>query len=168
MVHSVSVVLADNDYSDSGGGNDYGSSGGGNDYGSSGGGNDYGGGSGGGNDYGNTGGGDDGGGSDVPVPPAPLAPLTLSLIFTPNPAIGNAPLQNIDLRAQVAGTAVGDINYQFDCTGDGTWEKEIVSSSADYTAVDLCSYSTKGIVTPKVRITRAGLVIEGTTMVIVK
>ena len=92
----------------------------------------------------------------------------LSLVFTSNPAVGNAPLSNVDLIAQVGGTAIGDILYQFDCTGDGIWEREITTSFEDYTALDLCSYSSLGIFTPKAKITRAGFTIEGTTIIIVE
>ncbi|MCG2696389.1 MAG: hypothetical protein L6257_03060, partial [Candidatus Portnoybacteria bacterium] len=52
----------------------------------------------------------------VPVPP------TLSVNLTAYPSSGTAPLYDVDLDADVSGTATGNIIYQFDCTNNGTWE----------------------------------------------
>ena len=67
---------------------------------------------------------------------------TLSVDLSAIPSFGSAPLNNVDLRDIVTGTMYGTIDYQFDCTNDGTWDATSTSQSvSDYTAVDACSYS---------------------------
>jgi hypothetical protein len=83
-------------------------------------------------------------------------PPTLSVTLQASPASGCASLNGVDLQASVSGTAVGTINYKFDCTNNGTWDLEINGSSQNpYTATDLCSYATPGTYTAKVRVERS-------------
>jgi len=71
------------------------------------------------------------------------------------PSSGEAPLNNVDLKANVWGTAGGTINYKFDCTNNGSWDKEISGTSEDpYTAYDVCDYPMPGYYTAKVRAER--------------
>ncbi|MDO8424510.1 MAG: Ig-like domain-containing protein, partial [bacterium] len=82
-----------------------------------------------------------------------VASLSVSLSASPNS--GTAPLNGVDLTATVSGTAVGTINYKFDCTNDGIWDSQINNSSLNpYTAVDVCNYASAGTYTAKVRVER--------------
>jgi hypothetical protein len=93
---------------------------------------------------------------------------TLSVTLSASPSSGSAPLNNVDLTANVSGTATGNITYKFDCTSNGTWEKTITTSNTTYTAVDLCSYPNPGSYTAKVRVERDGLSFEGTVAISVQ
>jgi len=92
---------------------------------------------------------------------------TLGLSIYTTPASGNAPLEDVDIVANVSGTATGDIAYKFDCTNDGSWERTITTSSTSYTASDLCDYTSTGVYTVKVSAERGGLLIQGTINVVV-
>jgi len=94
--------------------------------------------------------------------------LTLSVSLSANPNSGCSPLNNVDLTAEVSGTASGEITYFFDCTNDGSWEKTITSGNTIYTASDLCNYSSAGNYTAKVRVQREGLSAENTTQIAVQ
>ena len=82
---------------------------------------------------------------------------TLSVSLSANPFSGNAPLNNVNLTADVSGTAAGDITYKFDCTNDGTYEKIITTGAEHYTAWNLCNYPSVGTYTAKVVVERGGL-----------
>ena len=92
---------------------------------------------------------------------------TLSLSIYTTPASGNAPIEDVDIVANIAGTATGDIVYKFDCTNDGSWEKIQTTSSTSLTATDLCDYYSTGVYTVKVSAERGGLLIQGTINVVV-
>ncbi|MFH0792014.1 MAG: hypothetical protein V1905_02260 [bacterium] len=93
---------------------------------------------------------------------------SLYVSLTVNPAIGTAPLNGVDLTADVFGGATGSINYIFYCnrsdTGtnitsdynnrtDGTYSDPI-------TVADACNYSTAGTYTAKVIAQRGSLSAE--------
>lgn len=79
---------------------------------------------------------------------------TLYIDIEAIPSSGEVPLNDVDLKATVSGTAEGTINYKFDCQNDGVWEREISSDSVSYTAEDLCNYSSPNNYTAKVRVER--------------
>jgi len=84
-----------------------------------------------------------------------LEVVDLSVTLTANPSSGNAPLNDVDLTATVAGSATGTINYKFDCTDDESWELEVNNSNLNpYTAVDLCDYPSEGTYTARVYVER--------------
>jgi len=95
-------------------------------------------------------------------------PLTLFVDLTADPSSGYAPLEEVDLIADVSGTASGDIVYWFDCTNNGSWEHNVATSSDPYTAIDLCDYSEPGTYIAKVRVERQGLTAEDTTEILVE
>ena len=90
---------------------------------------------------------------------------TLYVTFTANPNSGCAPLQNVDLNANVYGTATGLITYFFDCENDGNWEKIITRNDNNYTAYNLCNYSNPGTYTAKVMVERELLSAQATVPV---
>jgi len=94
-----------------------------------------------------------------------LATPTLSVSLGAFPSSGCFSLSGVDLIANVSGTASGNINYFFDCTNDGLWEKIISSYNSSYIASHLCSYSSLGTYTAKVRVEREGLSAENTTQI---
>ena len=96
---------------------------------------------------------------------AETAGLAVKLI--PSPPSGTAPLNNVDLTAYVSGTASGDIHYQFDCTSDGVWDRDITTSNNSYTATNLCNYSSPGSHIARTRVQREGLTVEGTAVIVV-
>ena len=66
---------------------------------------------------------------------------TLFVTLEAIPSSGHAPLYDVDLKATLSGTAIGPINYKFDCQSDGTWEyifngvsdnPKLVSNACDY------------------------------------
>jgi len=84
------------------------------------------------------------------------------------PYSGPAPLNNVDLKADVSGKQAGDVRFWFDCRNDGSWDKELTmyyGPSGSYTADSLCSYSTAGTYTAKVRVERLGLSAENTAVI---
>jgi hypothetical protein len=91
----------------------------------------------------------------------------LAVDFLTSPSSGSVLLNNVDFTAYVSGNATGDITYRFDCTNDGSWERTITTSSTSYTATDLCSYSSTGTYTAKVRVERDGVYVEGTAKILV-
>jgi len=86
------------------------------------------------------------------------------------PYSGPAPLNNVDLKADVSGRLAGDLRYWFDCNNDGSWDKQLTmyqGPSSSYTADSLCSYSTAGTYTAKVRVEKLGLSAESTAVITV-
>ena len=80
---------------------------------------------------------------------------TLSVTLEAIPSSGSAPLTGVDLKATVSGTAIGPINYKFDCTSDGTWEYEFSGISDNpKLVVDACNYQTGGTYNAKVYVER--------------
>jgi len=65
------------------------------------------------------------------------------------------PANGVDLKATVSGTMYGTINYKFDCTNNGSWEREVNNTTTNpYTAVDLCDYTATGTYVAKVHVDR--------------
>ncbi|MCL5010662.1 MAG: DUF11 domain-containing protein [Patescibacteria group bacterium] len=86
------------------------------------------------------------------------------------PYSGPAPLDNVDLKADVYGRQAGDVHYWFDCKNDGSWDKELTiyqGPSSSYTSDNLCNYSSVGTYTARVRVERFGLTAENTASVTV-
>lgn len=84
------------------------------------------------------------------------AQKTLSVRLTANPSNGDASLNDVDLTADVYGTANGTITYHFDCENDGSWDRTVSSYSEDKTVYDLCDYDSFGDYTAKVWVERDG------------
>ena len=93
--------------------------------------------------------------------------LYASLEAIPN--TGNAPLNEVDLRATATGTATGPITYRFDCASDGIWDQTFNSIYDNpKTVIDACNYQNVGTYIAKVRIERGtASAAEATTTVIV-
>ena len=81
---------------------------------------------------------------------------------------GVAPLNGVDLKADVTGTAIGDIHYYFWCdcnsscstvsscqTACGAETYDLVTSNDPYTTLNLCNYTSAGIYTAKVLVERS-------------
>ena len=86
------------------------------------------------------------------------------------PYSGPAPLNNVDLKATVAGKQAGDVRYWFDCKNDGSWDRELTmyqGPSSSYTSDSLCNYASAGTYTAKVRVERLGLSAESTAVITV-
>ncbi len=91
---------------------------------------------------------------EEPTTPTP----TLFCSLSSNPSSGTAPLNNVDLIADVSGTATGNIIYKFDCTDSTIWNHTSSATSNDpYTAANLCDYSSEGNYTIKAEVTREGI-----------
>ncbi|MBI2309395.1 hypothetical protein HYU89_00670 [Candidatus Collierbacteria bacterium] len=96
------------------------------------------------------------------------AHITLTVTLSASPASGIAPLNDVDLTADVDGTATGNIHYQFDCTNNGSWDRDVISTLTDpYTWLNGCDYSPAGTYTAMVFVTRNGLTASATTTVTV-
>src|SRR3989344_5557135 len=68
------------------------------------------------------------------------------------------PANNVDLRGDVSGTVLCPITYKFWCDASQTNPTITETSNLDpKDYIDLCDYTTQGIYTAKVTITRAGL-----------
>lgn len=94
-----------------------------------------------------------------------VASPSLSVSLSANPSSGCAPLNNVDLVANVSGTATGSVTYYFDCTNDGTWEMTSSSTETNFVAADLCHYSSSGNFIAKVKVERGNLMAENTTQI---
>jgi len=90
---------------------------------------------------------------------------SIFLALTVDPAYGCAPLNNVDLRAEISGTAQGSATYFFDCTNDGSWDKIYTTSSNYYTASNLCDYPSSGTYTAKARVERESLSVDVTVQI---
>lgn len=92
--------------------------------------------------------------------------LTVGLSASPNSGV--APLNGVDLTANILGTATGNSNIRFDCTNDGTYDitRNNISDTRHVEA-DACNYSTAGEYTAKVEVTRGGLTSTATTLITV-
>ncbi len=73
-----------------------------------------------------------------------------------------APLNGVDLRATVSGTATGTITYRYDCTNNGSYERTANSSTSPNTQNDVCSYSSLGNYVARIRVSRGGEIAEDT------
>jgi len=94
----------------------------------------------------------------------------LRVILEAIPYSGPAPLNNVDLKADVIGKTAGDVQYWFDCNNDGRWDRELnmyQGPSSSYVSDNLCNYATPGTYTAKVRVSRLGLSAEDTTTITV-
>ncbi len=112
-----------------------------------------------------------------------LTIVDLSVTLTADPTSGTAPLNGVDLTADVGGTATGTVTFNFHCnalTSPATWEHtfpDIDLSITDaspvnrtdsqghthstqrltgevFKVIDLCSYSSAGTYTPRVKVNR--------------
>ncbi|MFC1629670.1 hypothetical protein ACFL11_00360 [Patescibacteria group bacterium] len=80
---------------------------------------------------------------------------TLSVALEAIPETGYTPLNDVDLKAAVTGTAQGTINYKFDCQNDGVWDYIFNNISTNpKTVTDACDYSSPGTFSAKVYIER--------------
>jgi uncharacterized repeat protein (TIGR01451 family) len=90
--------------------------------------------------------------------------LTVTLEATPNS--GNVSLNGVDLKATVLGTALGTINYKFDCTSDGTWDYSFNAVSENpKTVIDACNYSNVGVYTARVMVERGSSTTQATVQI---
>lgn len=82
-------------------------------------------------------------------PAVEIAVVDVNVVLSAIPSNGNTATK-FSLRANVTGGMTGLVNYKFDCTNNGTWEREVYNIGSDiYTATDLCQYSV-GTYTAKV------------------
>lgn len=96
------------------------------------------------------------------------APPTLTISLVANPNTGTNPLENVDLIAQVSGTATGNIIYKFDCENDGTFEHtSAATTQTTYTAAAVCTYPHPGNYTANAVVERQGLTANSTAGIIV-
>lgn len=103
----------------------------------------------------------------TPTPTPPPAP-TLTAALTAIPATGTAPLNGVDLRASVGGTATGNIRYEFGCTAASPFVLGNASTPQNpYTELNECNYASAGTYTPRVRVTRQGVIAIASTSVVV-
>lgn len=99
--------------------------------------------------------------------PHPLAsPEVLSVDLSANFFFGDAPLNDVDLRAEASGTAAGNISYWFDCEDDGRYERETDTNSAIVIAFDVCDYANPGVYRAKVTVIRGEVSASDTTATI--
>jgi hypothetical protein len=75
------------------------------------------------------------------------------------PDSGFGQILDADVIAEIiGGTATGPINYFFDCTSDGIWDRQVIATNeTSYRAVDLCDYLVPGEYIATVLIEREGV-----------
>lgn len=79
---------------------------------------------------------------------------------------GYAPLNNVDFRATVSGTATGRITYKFDYTNDGRWDDTFNNITENPKIVgDVYNYSSVGTYTAKVEVNRGGRIATDTATI---
>jgi hypothetical protein len=99
--------------------------------------------------------------------------LTLYTALSANPASSAAPLNDVDLTANVTGTATGTINYTFYCNRSDSGTNITTGENAKFigvtdnpkTVADVCDYSSAGTYTAKVIVERGTLAAEARTTV---
>jgi|GEM_PF-4591047 len=112
--------------------------------------------------------------TETPVPtdtptqtPTPTPKPTLKVSCVPEPDFGHGSLEDVDLVAEVSGTATGDITYWFDCVDSGYWNLVVTSPNETYRAENLCDYWEEGYYWARVRVERQGRTVDGVCDVIV-
>jgi hypothetical protein len=95
--------------------------------------------------------------TNPPFPTVNFGSVTLSVVLTANPTSGNVPLNNVDLSADVGGSATGDITYEFDCTSDGIFDHAATNQIDPYLWQNGCDYPLAGTYTASVQATREGV-----------
>ncbi len=84
-----------------------------------------------------------------------LVVFDLSVALSASPSSGSPPLNGVALTATVSGSAIGTINYKFDCTSNGSWDYTFNGISDNpKTVVNACDYASAGTYTAKVRVER--------------
>ena len=81
--------------------------------------------------------------------------FTVSL--TPSTDSGAAPLNGVDLTAQVTGVGLGQITYSFDCNNDGTPEATYTGPETTKIENGLCNYASAGVYIANVTVTSNGM-----------
>ena len=108
-----------------------------------------------------------------------LSAPTLSVSLSASPSSGTAPVNDVDLTADVSGTATGTINYKFWCNCGSTCSTVATCQSAcgtenyappattsdPYTATDVCDYASAGTYYGKVVAERGTLSAEARTTI---
>ncbi|MBI4359253.1 MAG: hypothetical protein HY577_01595 [Candidatus Nealsonbacteria bacterium] len=89
--------------------------------------------------------------------------LYVTLEASPN--VGVAPLNGVNLRATVTGSATGLITYRFDCTADGSWDYVISTNEIQQQTGSLCNYPNIGSYRARVQVQRSNLTVEGTSVI---
>lgn len=89
--------------------------------------------------------------------------LYVTLEASPN--VGVVPLNGVNLRATVAGTAAGIIDYKFDCTSDGVWDYAISTNDIQFQTGPLCNYPNVGSYQARVQAQRDNLTVQGNSVV---
>ena len=87
---------------------------------------------------------------------------TLSVSVSANPSAGCIPLKNVNLKAEVSGTASGNVTYYFDCTDNGIWNEIHTTWRSSHTAYNVCSYPSVGSYTIRVKAERENEVADTT------
>ena len=124
-----------------------------------------------------------------------LTVVDLSVALTANPSSGNAPLNGVDLTADVGGSSTGTVNFKFHCnasTPPATWEHSFdtinvtvtdavpvnrtdlqghshstqILAGEVFTVYDICNYASAATYTPRVMIERGGSVQNTTTVTV--
>ena len=103
----------------------------------------------------------------TPAPPAPPpATPTLEVLFYAEPNAGHAPLR-VNFTVAIGGSATGPSVIKIDCINNGRWDKEIVTDSVFYRVEDLGFYPEPGEYRARVEVKREGIVVGGTTTIVV-
>lgn len=71
-------------------------------------------------------------------------------------------MKNVQITADVSGTATGTITYKLDCTNDLVFDATETSSSTSYTFSKKCDYDAAGTYTARVNVTRQTLGVNNT------
>lgn len=106
------------------------------------------------------------GGTDVGLISLQVENPALDVNLTADPNMGVAPLNNVNLTANVSGSMTGNINYKFDCTNDGTWDLQ-ADDQANESYSSICNYSGAGNYTAKVMAERGSGSAQDTVNIVV-
>jgi hypothetical protein len=89
-------------------------------------------------------------------------PSEFNVALTARPKADCAPLNDVDLIAEISNYYDGNYRYDrqftyyFDCENDGIWDKTVTTADTIYTAVNLCDYYNPGSYTARVRVEAYG------------
>ncbi|MFZ3058072.1 MAG: PKD domain-containing protein [Minisyncoccales bacterium] len=93
----------------------------------------------------------------------------LNVSLSASPSSGSAPLNGVDLTANVNSIGLSDypVIYRFDCQNDNSWDIVANSNNTNYTAYDMCNYYNDGTYTAKVKVERGGYVAYAQATIVV-
>lgn len=87
----------------------------------------------------------------------------LTAELTADPKEGEAPLEDVDLTAEISGDSKKKTTYAFDCESDSQWDLTTTTNQTTFTAENLCNYPENKEYSARVKVIHDNIVIIDST-----